>query len=267
MNQDFEIQATIPEISNEDTQSIESGEEDIVTPDDNDLSEEDAMRDTEATLTQEPVSEKAAEPFVSVQYNHKNRDFTKEEAIKFIQKGMHTEALRTKLEYLAKAQGTDVNSLVEKIVLAPENAYRSHLEQMYGKDSPDVEIGMAIFREKQSDEYKKIMRESENSIEREREIKSVNSRLAEEYINLKVEMPDAPEYSDLPDSVIKEAAEGKRDLCSAYLRYLYKEKIKIDAAKNTQQAATTASSGAMGQNSQEDMTSAERNFLLGLWEK
>ena len=267
MNQDFGIQDTTPEISNEDIQSIENGGKDIVTPDDNDLSEEDVMRDTDAQLAQKSVSENTAEPFVSVQYNHKNRDFTKEEAIKFIQKGMHTESLRAKLEYLAKEQGTDINSLVEKIVSAPEKAYRAHLEAMYGKDSTDVEIGMAIYREKQSGEYKKIMSESESSIEREAEIKSVNSRLADEYINLKSEMPDAPDYSDLPDSVIMEAAEGKRDLYSAYLRYLHREKMKIDAAKNTQQAATSASSGAMGRNSQDDITSAERSFLSGLWSK
>lgn len=264
-----DIQDAIPEISNEVTENIENGEEDIVTPDNSNLSEENVTRDTEGLLAQRSVSEKmqATEPFVSVQYNHKNRDFTKEEAIKFIQKGMHTESLRAKLEYLAKAQGTDVNSLVEKIVSAPEKAYRAHLEQMYGKDSPDVEIGMAIYREKQSDEYKKLMHESENSIESEAKIKSVNSRLADEYINLKAEMPDAPEYSDLPDSVIIEAAEGKRDLYSAYLRYLHKEKTKIDAAKNIQKAATTASSGAMGQNSSDNITSAERNFLSGLWGK
>ena len=271
MNEDFNVQAldvqdTIPETSGED-ENIENGERDIVTPDNNDLLEEDVMRDADSLMAQKSVSENLAEPFVSVLFNHQIRNFTKAEAIKFIQKGMHTESLRAKLEYLAKEQGTDVNSIVEKIVSAPEKAYRAHLEAMYGKDSPDVEIGMSIYREKQSDEYKKIMSESESSIKREAEIKSVNSRLADEYIDLKSEMPDVPDYSDLPDSVIREAAEGKRDLYSAYLRYLYKEKIKIDAAKNTQQAATSASSGAMGRNSQDDITSAERGFLSGLWSR
>lgn len=265
MDENFDVQDTTPEYSQEKETDFNPTDDAVVTPNVEDAVEENITRDTEGLPTQKYVSEKSTEPFVSVQYNHKNRDFTKEEAIKFIQKGMHTESLRAKLEYLAKAQGTDVNSLVEKIVTAPEKAYRAHLEQMYGKESPDVEIGMAIYREKQSDEYKRLIRESENSIENEEKIKGVNSRLADEYMNLKAEMPEAPEYSDLPDSVIIEAAEGKRDLYSAYLRYLHKEKVKIDAAKNTQQAATTASSGAMGQNSAEDISSAERNFLLGLW--
>ena len=269
MDENFDVQDTIPENSQEKETDFNSTEDTVVTPNVEEAVEENITRDTEGLPTQESVSEKGkvTEPFVSVQYNHKNRDFTKEEAVKFIQKGMHTESLRAKLEYLAKAQGTDVNSLVEKIITAPEKAYRAHLEQTYGKDSPDVEIGMAIYREKQSDEYKRLMSESENSIENEERNKSVNSRLADEYMNLKAEMPEAPEYSDLPDSVIIEAAEGKRDLYSAYLRYLHKEKVKIDAAKNTQQAATTASSGKMGQNSSDSMNSTDRNFLSGLWEK
>ncbi len=269
MDENFDVQDTTPEYSQEKETDFNSTEDTVVTPNVEETVEENITRDTKGLPTQESVSEKGkvTEPFVSVQYNHKNRDFTKEEAIKFIQKGMHTESLRAKLEYLAKAQGTDVNSLVEKIITAPEKAYRAHLEQTYGKDSPDVEIGMAIYREKQSDEYKRLMSESENSIENEEKNKSVNSRLADEYMNLKAEMPEAPEYSDLPDSVIIEAAEGKRDLYSAYLRYLHKEKVKIDAAKNTQQAATTASSGKMGQNSRDSMNSTDRSFLSGLWEK
>ena len=149
MNENFDVRTpsiedTTPEITGEDTQSIERNNEGIVTPDNNNFIEQDVMRDTDANLAQKSVSEKASEPFVSVQYNHKNRDFTKEEAINFIQKGMHTEALRAKLEYLAKSQGMDVNSLVEEIVTAPEISYRRHLEELYGKDSPDVEIGMKI---------------------------------------------------------------------------------------------------------------------------
>ena len=265
--QDFDAQDTIPETSNEETENVGGGEEVVITPDNDGFANEDVARDTEEQLAQESVSENTAatEPFISVQYNHKNRDFTKKEAIEFIQKGMHTESLRAKLEFLARNNGTDVNSLVEKIVMAPENAYRKHLEDLYGKDSENVEIGMAIYREKQSEEYKNLVEEHEKSVREQLETKDINSRLADEYLELKAEIPDAPEYSELPDSVIIEAAEGKRDLCSAYLCYLQREKIKIEAAKKTQAEASAASSGRMGQQSTEGITSAERNFLSGLW--
>ncbi len=266
--QNTDIQDTIPEYS-EDTQNIDGNGDETVTPDGELPVAEDVTRDTDTPSAQSSVSEQndVSEPFISVQYNHKNRDFTKEEAIKFIQKGMHTEQLRAKLEYLAKSQGVDVNSFVEKIISAPENAYRTYLEQMYGKGSEDVEIGMKIYREKQSDEYKKIMADRENSILRDEKNKSVNTRMASEYLILKEQMPDAPDYSELPDSVIIEAAEGKRDLYSAYLCYLHKEKLKIDAAKKIQTAANAASSGSMGKNDENVISSSDRNFLSGLWSK
>ena len=258
-NSDYE--GTTPQISDE-TTDIGIEDKGIVTPNDETLSNEDVTRDADELYAQESATEKkVSEPFVSAQYNHKKRDFTKEEAIKYIQKGMHTESLRAKLEYLAVKQGTDVNSLVERIVSAPEDAYRKHLEAMYGKDSEDVEIGMEIYREKQTGDYKKIALENQKEANKN----NINERLADEYINLKVEMPDAPEYSELPDSVIIEAAEGKVDLYSAYLRYLHKEKKKIDAAKEKQEAATTASSGKMGKNSGDNISLSEKNFLSGLW--
>ena len=261
--QDTDVQDTIPEMSVED-EDTQNDEYNIDTPDDESLSEEGAARDTDDE-TQNSVSEKSGvtDPFISVRYNHKNQDLTREEAIQYIQKGMHTESLRAKLEYLAASQNTDVNTLVEKLVSAKENGYRKYLESMYGDGSPEVEIGMEIFRAKQTGDYKKIMSEK-NEIAKNQ---SINSRLADEYITLKAEMPDAPDYNELPDSVIIEAAQGKRDLYDAYLRYLHKEKRKIDAAKHTQEAAAFASSGAMRGDSGENMNSSERNFLSGLWGK
>ena len=276
MNEEENVQNTdfwdaTPDINQEQTADIDNTEEQTDTPDGETEEYEDVARDTEYSKAQDSVSENKAEPepFVSVQYNHKNRDFTKDEAIEYIQKGMHTESLRNKLEYAASIQGVDVNTLVERIISAPENTHRAYLEDLYGKGSKEVEIGMDIYRQSQSEAYKKIIAERENSIEmknKEAEIKSVNSRLADEYIMLKTQMPEAPEYAALPDSVIIEAAEGKRDLYSAYLCYLHKEKQKIEAAQKAETAARSASTGAM-KSGGDSLSSADRNFLSGLWDK
>ena len=266
--QDFEAEDTTPDASNEQENSFDS-EGDVITPDNENFYGENVTRDADDMTVQQSASEnaEAKEPFVSVQYNHKNSNFTKEEAIQFIQKGMHTESLRAKLEYLAKSQGTDVNSIVERIVMAPENEYRRHLESLYGKDSEDVKIGMAIYREKQSEEYKRLMGEHENSVREQKEIENINTRLANEYMTLKTEIPNAPDYSELPDSVIREAAKGERDLYSAYLHYLNKERMKVEAANKTKEAASAASLGKMSTNSGDNISSADRKFLSGLWQK
>lgn len=262
--QQFDVMDTTPETSDQETTNDTNFDEDgIVTPNDAYSSEENVNLDADEISAQNSASkqENASEPFVSVQYNHEKRDFTKQEAINFIQKGMHTESLRTKLEFLAQERGVDVNTLVENIISAPEMAYRRHLEDLYGKDSENVEIGMSIFRQKQSEEYRKIAYEGEKA----KNNKDINTRLADEYLSLKQDIPDAPKYSELPDFVIMEAAEGKRDLTSAYLRYLYKEKMKTTAAKKTQDLAASASSGTMEDKGTDNTTSEERNFLSGLW--
>ena len=259
---------TIPDTLSED-ENIVNDDGDTVTPNGGEVVLDDVTRDTDSQTTQRSVSEKeiVSEPFVSVQYNHKNRDFTKEEAINFIQKGMHTETLRTKLEYLAKRQGTDLNTLVDTLVSAPEKAYKEYLEELYGVGHENVQLGMKIYREGQSEEYKKIVNENEISAKQQEINESINSRLANEYLELKKQVPDAPEYCELPDTVILEAAQGKRDLYSAYLCYMHKERTKIDAAKKTQVASNAASLGKMSNTVADFTSSAERNFLSGLWSK
>lgn len=266
-----EIEDTTPEQTFEETTDVKCDNIETATPNGEKLPQKNIARDAEISA-QKTASDTAdnKESFVTVQYNHKTKELSKEEAVQLIQKGMHTESLRTKLEYLADRYGTDVNSLVEKMVAAPEEAHRLHLEQLYGKGSEDVEIGMQIYREKQTDQYKKMLAERKNGEtikKNDEEIKSVNSRLANEYLKLKSEIPEAPDYANLPDSVIIEAAQGSRDLLSAYLCYLNREKIKIDAAKKTQQAANIASSNSMKSENVSSVNSQERSFLSGLWGK
>ena len=55
MNENFDVRTpsiedTTPEITGEDTQSIERNNEGIVTPDNNNFIEQDVMRDTDANL-------------------------------------------------------------------------------------------------------------------------------------------------------------------------------------------------------------------------
>lgn len=267
-NNESNIEVTMPYCDETQIQNIDCDIEQPVTPNDENLTTQDIARDTQTPPAQSEVSENltAPEPFITVQYNHQNKSFTKQEAINLIQKGMHTESLRAKLEYLAKIKNTDVNSLVEKIVSAPEADYKSMLEKMYGSGSEEVDIGLKIYREKQSDEYKKLITEQEKGKLAADSYADINLKLADQYINLKQEMPTAPDYCNLPDEVIIEAASGKRDLFSAYLCYLHKEQNKINAAQKTQKAASEASLGEM-RSGGDNVSLAEKSFLNGLWSK
>ena len=208
-----------------------------------------------------------AAPFLSVQYNHEDRPLSREETVDLVQIGLHHKALHQKLDYAAAISGTDVNALIDNIIKAPEEAHRKHLEELYGEGSEDVEIGMEIFRKKQGENYDKIVadRASAAKAATEEQEKSTQTRLAEEYIELKNEIPDVPEYSQLPDEVIVEAAKGKRDLMSCYLRYQHRENQKITAANATAQEAAKASAGTMGTDEGENASSFDKGFLEGLW--
>ena len=138
MDENFNVQEadvldTTPEYTPEEDENIESDDEGFVTPYDDLSAKENVVRnEDEEAQTSLLEKKEVSEPFISVQYNHKSKDFTKEEAIKYIQKGMHTESLRAKLECIAKEQGTDVNALVDKMRTGHEMLYKQHLEELYG---------------------------------------------------------------------------------------------------------------------------------------
>ena len=211
----------------------------------------------------------AAAPFMTVRYNHEERDLTADEAKQYAQIGIkyeNTKAIYDKLDYAAALKGVTVDELVNELMTVPENEERQKLKDMYGDDEESVEIGMRIFREKRQADYQKVVdtRAAEAQKASEQTKENTRSRLADEYIALKAEIPEVPEYEKLPDSVIRDAASGKRDLLSAYLLWQRREEKQIAAAKETQQVASAASAGQM--NTSEDSDSSLSDiFSDGVW--
>lgn len=213
-----------------------------------------------------------AAPFMTVRYNHEDRALSEDEARQFAQIGIQYENTKkgifSKLDYAAALKGVSVDKLVEEMISIPEKEQREKLMEMYGDDEESVEIGMRIYREKQQADYQKVLdaRADEAQKAEEQNKEKISSRLADEYISLKAEIPEVPEYEKLPDSVIRDAASGKRDLLSAYLLWLRKQEKQIDAAKKTEEAASTASAGQM--KTQENNSNALGDvFSAGVWGK
>lgn len=208
----------------------------------------------ESTTAQTTSDNTENKTFMTLRYNHEDVPLSEDEARRLAQLGKRYEAVYDRLDYGAALSGKSVDKFVDDLISVPENEYRKHLEEMYGEGSEDVEIGMNIWREKQKADYRKVLESRRKEAEQaENEKKEdTRSRLADEYIELKGDIPDAPEYNALPDSVIAEAASGKRDLLSAYLRYMHKEKKQIDVAQKTEEAAKSASTGQMNSEADKD---------------
>lgn len=258
-------EATELTVNEAEPQAETSGGEDVQAKQDTDVTEEtDSQQSSEKS-----ESEESDEPSFTVRYNHEDKKLTVSEARRYAQLGMkyeQTKGLYDRLDYGAALAGVSVDKFVENAIMKPEEEHRKHLVEMYGEDSEDVEIGMNIFRAKQKADYQKIIddRKANEDKAAKKEKTDTLSRLADEYLELKAEIPDIADYNDLPDSVIKEAASGKRDLLSAYLRYERKEKAKIEAAQKTEKAASTATAGGKSSEADDNRSSFDE-FTAGLW--
>ena len=215
--------------------------------------------------------EEPAAPFMAVKYNHETRELTEEDARRYAQIGINYEntkkSIYDKLDYAAALKGVTVDELVGELISGPEEEQRQKLKEMYGDDEDSIELGMRIFREQRNADYQKIIDNRTAEAERadEKVKNDTRSRLADEYIQLKAEIPEVPEYDKLPDSVIREAASGKRDLLSAYLLYQRKQEKQIEAAKITEKAAQSASTGQMKSDEEND-SSLTAAFSSGVWD-
>lgn len=276
MEENTNVQAEVNQDTTPDTEVNGTQQADNKNPDTAAASQEQQSDESAAARAEgedgadgtsaEGMGEQVPPPFMTVRYNHEDKPLTQAEAITLAQKGMHYDTLHGKLDYLASLQGVDVNTFVERMIEAPEVAHRKHLEELYGEDSADVEIGMNIFREKQAENYKKYVADREKAAQEktENEQRTTQSRLAEEFIELQREFPEVAEFKDLPDSVIVEASGGKRDLISCYLKYLHTENKRIKAAEDTAVAASKSSAGSMSSAGGE-ISNEERQFLDGIW--
>lgn len=201
-------------------------------------------------------------PFLEIKYNHECKGLTREEAATLAQKGMHYEGLYQNLERIADLKGVTVKELINSFETEQDEAYRRELAEKFGNDEETINIMMEHYqngKQGKIDAAKNKRLQDEATAEQ-----NINTRLANEFIELQKEFPDLQEFADLPESVRRAAAEGK-DLTHAYLLHQHRENKKIAAAKASEEAAAAKSAGSLGGSAAEDMS--EDAFLKGLFNK
>jgi hypothetical protein len=201
-------------------------------------------------------------PFLEIKFNHESKGLTREEAVKFAQKGMHYEGMYQNLERIADLKGVSVKELINGFETEQDEAYRQELAERFGDDEETIGIMMEHYQQgKQGkiDAAKNKRLQDEAAAE-----ESINTRLANEFIELQKEFPELKEFADLPESVRRAASEGK-DLTHAYLLHQHQENKKIAAAKASESKAAAQSTGSLSASKAEDMS--EDAFLKGLFSK
>lgn len=202
-------------------------------------------------------------PFLEIKYNHESKGLTREEAATLAQKGMHYEGLYQNLERIADLKGVTVKELINGFETEQDEAYRRELAEKFGNDEETINIMMEHY---QAEKGKKIDAAKNKRLQDEATAEqNINTRLANEFIELQKEFPELQEFADLPESVRRAAAEGM-GLTYAYLLHQHRENKKIAAAKASEEAAAAKSAGSMADNPSADTkTDAEKSFLKALW--
>ena len=202
------------------------------------------------------------EPFLSIQFNHEDKALTREEATTMAQKGYAYDELYSKIHRAATLQGKDVKAFIDGFEKAQDDAYRAELEAKFGDDTETIESLMELYNSKKESTVKAAQSELERQKKEQQD--NLESRLADEFIELQKEFPDIKDFSALPSSVKKAAADGK-NLCDAYLRHLHTENKKIEAAKASAEAAKKASGGNLKGTPEQEQSAFMTAFMHGLY--
>lgn len=185
---------------------------------------------------------------VPVRFRHKNRELTVDEATKYAQMGLLHEAqepLLDKLRLMAAGQGQSLDAFITAWEAADRQAY---LEAALEKTGGDRDLAERLLDAEMDKRRRACCLQAENEQQSEEQAsQSLTDRLADEYAQLRQEMPEMGGFDTLPEEVIADAAESGRHLMDAYLRYAFRENRKIAANRQAQAAAAEAAVGRQGQ--------------------
>ena len=230
--------------------------------------ENQTSEDNEATEQSAGADDTDSAPFLSVRYNHEDRELTQEEAQSYAQRGIQAEPIMADLRYLAAQDG--YKSVKEFIDNLKSTAEASRLENLRGQlvDEGNEDLLNSIL----AAETAKIKSAAGVIEEDEKkafasEYESEHSRLADEFIALQKEFPELKEFKEVSKSVLQLAQKEKISLLDAQLRFNHAENKKIKQAEMSSAAAAESSTGSM---SDTDTSGGSTSLLdamrKGIWQ-
>lgn len=198
----------------------------------------------------EEVESSSAEPFLSVQFNHKSREMTREQAIEFAQKGLLYDKLTpiyNQLDYLAAQSNTTVSEYVKQLLKRAEDGHRQSLAEKFGDDEQIIEELMEFYRSRNADKYQKVLADRKKAEQEALENAKTEARisLTEQFKRLRKEFPEITDISQLPKEAAELAANEKMELTAAYLLHRHREDRRIaEAAKRAAEQSKSSTGSA-----------------------
>jgi len=216
---------------------------------------DDATRNTDGADTTPPpetadVQSEAGGDIV-YRFNHETRTVSSADAPEFIQKLLKSQydyehkvvPQLDRLRALTGAADEDLGTVVEKLQQVCEEAeYRDFLEKSGGNEEIARGLQEAARRLRNERATTTAAWETEQA-DAARE--TLTQRMGEEFARLQAEFPEIGEFSDLPESVVREASEQGISLFDGYLRYLYRNSRNAAATRSAEEKAAAASVGSL----------------------
>ncbi len=196
-----------------------------------------------------------AVPFLTVRYNHREKELCEDEAKALAQKGLAYDSIYPKLKRAAALKGMDVKAFISSFEKDEEDAYRASLVGQYGEESEAVEGLMELYRSKKD----ALVRDAVDRWDGDEAKRKAS--VEEQFKALKSEFPDIESYESLPTDVLREV-EGGAELLPSYLKHKFFEDKRVKELQRKAVENAAASAGALG--SSEVAESAEEAFLKGL---
>ena len=231
---------------------------------------EEAENEADGKEGTETVEEPSAkeEAMFQIRYMHEDLDIPMAEAKRYAQMGKHYEEniknTFDSLDYIASLQGKSVKELVQGMVDGVDSARREELIEELGADNPLVDELMEVYKAKNNKAYETAKAERaarEKQAEEEAE-KSVTTKLAEQFEDVRKTFPEYDTLEKVPDAVLKKAIKsGNLEL--ELFRYRLSEDKKIEAEKASQQKNKNETTGSVHSAEGEDGFSSA--FMKGLW--
>ncbi len=260
---------TAPQVETEDTATevdANTSAEPTTTTADGEVDAEQQTSEENEQAERSGTDDTDSAPFLSVRYNHEDRELTRAEAQSYAQRGMQAEPIMYDLRYLAAQDGhKSVKEFIDKLKTAAE---KSRMDNIRGQlvDEGNEDLLNAIY----SAEISKIKNaagiiEANEQKAFAAEYENEHSRLADEFIALNKEFPEFKEFKDVSKNVLQIAQKEKISLLDAQLRFQHAENKKIKQAERSAAVASESSVGSMQSETSNAQSAAIDAMILGVW--
>ena len=194
-----------------------------------------------------PANTESAPSAIRYKFNHRTETVSMDEAPTLLQKGRKLEQITPQLDrlrFLAEASGKkDLQEFIDELETSWDRAeYQKYLKTAGGNEEIAKTL-QEVAKKERTGKFK-----TSDQLDAEQKTKdedALTQRMGEELSDLMREFPDVKEFSQLPETVVHEAAEDGIPLKYAYIKYLYENEKRSHTQIEAQQKAASASAGPM----------------------